>query len=234
MKKILLISAGLFFGGVMLVSAHQPYILDGVRALVSEPEVSKVYYGKLDGVQHVYFFTAEKSFPLYVNLLVPKTVGAKTDFSFEVKMGTSPGSEMRTVAEASGVGFNWQEYFEEFARDSYFKGPEYRADAPSGYYEIIVQNPGMGGRYAIAIGEEESFPIYEMARLLVVLPRLKKEFFDTSPLYGLTNIVGVGVLAFLLVVTAGAIGIRRLIVFYLKKMAEPTIPELLGKPPETP
>jgi len=234
MKKTLLISFGLFFGSVVLVFAHQPYILDGMRALVSEPEISKAYYGKLDGVRHVYFFTAEKSFPLYINLLVPKTVGAKTDFSFEIRLGTSPGSEMRTIAEVSGAGFDWQEYFEDFARDSYFKGPEYRADAPSGYYEIIVQNPGMNGRYAIAIGEEESFPIYEMARLLVVLPRLKKEFFDTSPLYGLINIVGFGVLAFLVAAALGVIGIRRLIVFYLKKMAEPTIPELLGKPPEQP
>lgn len=232
MKRIVIAVVGLFFVSAGTVFAHQPYILDGMRALVPDPEISKVYYGKLDGIQHVYFFTAEKSFPLYVNLLVPKTSGAKTDFSFEIRRGVRPGDEMKLITEVSGIGFDWKEYFEAFARDRYFKGPEYRADAPSGFYEIIVRNPGMNGKYAIAIGEEESFAIFDIARLLVVLPRLKKEFFDTSPLYGLMNYVGLGVLLFFIAITGAVIGVRRAIIIYVRKRSEPTVPELLGKPPE--
>lgn len=217
-----------------VATAHQPYIVDGVRVSVSQPGVSKAYYGKLDGAPHTYFFNADKPFVLYVNLLVPKTVGARTDFSFEVRRAARTEEEMKTIAQASGIGFNWQEYFEQFARDTYFKGPEYRADAPSGFYEIIVRNPGMSGRYAIAIGEDESFPILEMARLLVVLPRLKKEFFDTSPLYGFVNYIGLGLVVFLAVAVGLVLGVRRLIIRYFRKRSKPTIPEMLGKPPEAP
>lgn len=217
-----------------VAAAPQPYIVDGVRVSVPQPEVSKAYYGKLDGIPHTYFFNAEKPFALYVNLLVPKTAGAKTDFSFEIRRAARADRETKAIAETSGVGYDWQEYFEQFARDTYFKGPEYRADAPSGFYEIIVRNPGMGGRYAIAIGEEESFPIFELARLLVVLPRLKKEFFDTSPLYGFTNYLGAGLLAFLAAAVGLATGVRKLIILYYRRQSKPTIPELLGKPPEAP
>lgn len=61
----------------------------------------------------------------------------------------------------------------------------------------------------LAIGDREAFPLDELVRTYVVLPRLKSEFFGISPFSAYFNIMGI-FLAVLLVI-AGVIFIT---VFY--------------------
>ena len=69
MKKYVILL--LFLLLVFVVVAHQPRITDSEDIIVKEPEISKAYYGNLEGNPHIYVINSDKNFNLYVNILVP-------------------------------------------------------------------------------------------------------------------------------------------------------------------
>jgi len=196
--------------------AHEPRLFAGTPAeIVIEPEISKVYYGKLQGIEHWYRIVSDRPFTLYLNILAPETAGAVTDtrvivFKDEVTAGRDKIEPSGLIYELNYPPVTWQDYYEPFGGSRYLKGPEFKKTLPAGTYAAIVTRKGESGegRYALAIGEQEKFGPVEIVKALILMPRLKKEYFDSSPwtayfnrsgLYlGLTILVFVG-LAFILI-----------------------------------
>lgn len=162
-----------------VAAAHQPRLDTGANisienpVIVDEPEISQVFYGELQGQPNFYKITSDKSFKFYLNLLVPVGPGIPPDY-ISAEVLDANGNVLLSV---NGTNSTWESYFEEFGGDYYLKGPELRAELPAGTYYIKVFNSKNEGKYSIAIGEIESFPIDESLAALVTIPLLKEQFF---------------------------------------------------------
>jgi hypothetical protein len=195
-RKSMVILFFLIFFVPGLVLAHQPRITESRKTIVPDPEVSKAYYGKLAGEPDVYVINATAPFDLYVNVLVPDIAGQKKDVSAVVL------KDGKQIVNLDGASFTWKEFFEEFGHDSYLQGPEYKAKAEAGNYEIRVSSPNNNSKYSLAIGEIEAFNFKESLNALTLIPQLKKDFFNKSPIdfflspFGWGLIVAMYVLAF--------------------------------------
>lgn len=189
--------------------AHQPRIVGNETAIqVTEPEVSKAYYGELSGSPVVYEIRSSEDFTLYVGLLVPDLPGIDKDVSAEIyRNGT-------LLVQLDGLAHNWTAFYEPYGGDNYFEGPEYDERVAAGQYLVRVYSPDNAGKYVLAIGKIEAFPPGEMLRTLRALPALKRDFFEKSPLTAYWNRVGLfmlGPVAVLVgIVVLAYLGVRRL------------------------
>ncbi|WP_232728062.1 MULTISPECIES: hypothetical protein [Methanobacterium] len=163
-----------------MANAHQPRLDIGTSVsienpiMVDDPEISKAFYGELDGKPVYYQIHSPQPFQLYVNLLVPTSPGQGGELvSAEV---TDSSGEM--IMFLNGTNSTWTPYFEEFGGDYYLKGPEATLNVPAGTYNIRVFNTQNQGKYSIAIGKIESFPANEAISALFTLPLLKEQFFS--------------------------------------------------------
>ena len=211
MRRLLLVmlSMGLFF---IPSSAHQPRIVGNLTLIeVKNPDISQAFYAKLNGSPQVYGIVSDKPFRLYVNLLVPALPDIDTDVSAQVYSGSEAPENL--LKKLDGPSFAWTKFFERFGGDTYLKGPEYEEPVSAGTYLIKVTSPDNQGKYAVAIGTEEKFPPGEILRTILVLPKLKKVFFEKSPLTAYFNLSGV----FLLVVIGAVLGISALFLIFLRK-----------------
>ena len=165
--------------------AHQPRLVGSQTEIkVSLPEVSKAYYGQLDGTPVIYHIETDTDFRLYVNILVPDIEGIDKDISVKIfRQGT-------VISHLDGSNHEWEPFFEPFAGDAYFRGPEYNQMQGPGSYEVQIFSPDNQGKYALAIGNQESFPFGELVKTYLVLPRLKSEFFGKSPFSAYSNRMG--------------------------------------------
>jgi hypothetical protein len=179
--------------------AHQPWIVEPGSGMVTvpEPEISKAYYGELRGAPQSFEVRSDKPFVLYVNILVPKMAGVRTNISAEIR-----DSEKGLLAKLDGPAFHWTPFHEPFGGDDYLMGPEFRQEAPAGTYVIQVFSPDNRGKYVLAVGEKEEFPLGEIVRTLGVLPRLKREFFEESPATIVFSYTGASLVILLLIVAA--------------------------------
>ena len=197
-----------------LVLAHQPRITESRQTLVPKPEISKAYYGRLTGEPDVYFINVSESFNLYVNVLVPDIAGQKKDVS---AMVLKNGAQ---IAVLDGMNFEWKQFYEPFGVDTYFMGPEYKARAEAGTYEIRVWSSNNDSKYSLAIGEIEAFDFKESMNALTLIPELKKNFFDESPFGFIVSPFGWGLIV-VMYLLAGIVGlIYRAI---LKRFAKGTV-----------
>lgn len=188
MRKIILISFILSFILASDALAHQPRIVSGEEIIqISSPEISQAFYGELKGKPAHFEINSDKPFKFYVGLLVPDLPNIKKDFSARVFSEREEGKEMLLL---NGKSYNWTYFYEEFAGDAYYKGPEARADLEKGKYIIEVFNENNLGKYVLAVGEKEEFPVNETFNTLKVLPKLKKDFFEKSPLSAFFNKIG--------------------------------------------
>jgi len=78
--------------------------------------------------------------------------------------------------------FKWTKFFEPFGNDTYWQGPEYKVQAGAGTYEIRVSSSNNDSKYSLAIGEIEAFDFKETVNALNLIPQLKKDFFNKSPI----------------------------------------------------
>jgi len=206
MKKTLLAFAVVFsFLVAWPAQAHQPRLVPGgaLTIKVENPETSQAFYSELVGQIQVYEINSDKDFLLYVNLLVPKTPQAKTDF-WAVILKDEPG-QAQWLGELDGTKFNWQEFYEKFTGDNYLKGPEFEKEVAAGKYFVRVLSFNSNqGKYVLAVGKEEKFTLKEILNTIKLLPTLKKDFFGKSPLTAYFNLTGLFLLG-CLVVLAGII-----------------------------
>lgn len=197
------------------VYAHQPRLAGAAEMIeVSEPEISKAYYGELAGKPAVYKISSAKPFQLYVGLLVPDMPGIETDISAEI----SKDGEL--LNNLYGPDFFWMNFYEPFADDYYLEGPEFDSRVEAGSYIIKVHSPDNAGKYVLAIGKKERFGFSDTIDALGVLPKVKKEFFGKSPYTAYNNYFGLTVLIFLAIT---AILIYLAIAFYKRRQAKKII-----------
>lgn len=157
--------------------AHRPYInvVYGTKDApisVTEPEISKAYYGKLNGQPEHYQIISERPFRLYLNILEAYNQDAQKNFRAEV---FRDNQVIATLDEEKWVRFD-----EPWAGDQYWMGPIFEQEVPAGQYNIILSNSKNSGKYVFAVGTIDTFPPGEIVRTLLLLPRLKSEFFEKS------------------------------------------------------
>lgn len=174
-----------------LVLAHQPRVVESRQTIVSNPEVSKAYYSKLSGEPDVYVINAGKTFDLYVNVLVPDIANQKKDVSVVI---TKDGKEF---ASLDGLNYEWKKFYEPFGADTYWMGPEYKARVEAGTYEIRVSSLSNDSKYSLAIGEIEAFDMKEGLNAIRIIPELKKNFFNKSPIDFIVSPIGWGLIVVL-------------------------------------
>lgn len=193
-RKILPVICLALFALVFLLrpgvaSAHQPRIVEDRVTIVTEPEVSKAYYGKLEGVPDIYTISSSQDFDLYVGILVPDIAGQKKDVSVEV---LKDGNQ---IAILDGTTFEWTQLYEPFGADKYWKGGEYKTTAGPGNYEIRVTSTNNDSKYALAIGEIEKFGPSDSLSAATLIPQIKKDFFDQSPIGYVSSPLGLALIA---------------------------------------
>lgn len=176
----------------MLIYAHQPRLVENKVTtvnnpiIVKNPEISQAFYGELKGEPDYYKIDSDKEFNLYISLVVPDIQGARRDFSIEI-------TTKDTVIVLDAKLAKWDVFFEKFAGDNYFNGPEFDRKVGAGSYLIKVYNPDNQGKYSLAIGQIEAFPPKEALHAIISLPKLKS-FFQKSPLTAYFNFIGIFVL----------------------------------------
>lgn len=181
----------------LCASAHQPRIVDNGSVIITEPEISKVYYGTLSGAPQIFRISSEVPFPLYVNILVPDMPGQETDVSAIIyKDGSTTPYHTLLAIDAT-----WTPMWEPFGNDHYLKGPEYKATVPAGVYEIQLTSSRTESRYSLAVGEIEHFDLMETANALHLVPRLKRDFFNESPIGFILSPMGIGYIVAMLLLS---------------------------------
>lgn len=111
-KIILSLAIGLSFAIPTVAYAHQPRIVESTETNITDPEISKAYYGELQGQPHTYLLNAPEEFDLYVNTLVPDISDQKKDITAEIfKDGES-------ITTLNGSDFQWTQFFEPFGHDN--------------------------------------------------------------------------------------------------------------------
>lgn len=174
-----------------LASAHQPRIVDSRQTTVVSPEVSKAYYGQLTGEPDTFTIQADTPFALYVNILIPDIATQKKDVSVTI---TKNG---KMIAAYDGMQFEWRKMFEPFGYDKYWAGPEFKENVEAGTYVMKVSSPSNDGKYALAIGEAEKFDFKETLNAITLIPKLKKNFFNESPINFILSPFGWGLIVVL-------------------------------------
>ena len=149
------------------ILAHQPKLITHSSSFdkpheVIFPEISKAYYGQLTGEPDYFVIKSEKDFLFYTSILSPKTSDTYKWLSLEVQDGNGD-----ILYKADGSKFNWTPWYEPYARDWYWKGPEigintgkeFQTSFPisAGTYYIKVFNDDNLGHYSLAVGEAEFF-----------------------------------------------------------------------------
>ncbi|MFH1235901.1 MAG: hypothetical protein V1685_03100 [Parcubacteria group bacterium] len=194
-----LVSSCILLAGALMAlpaSAHQPQVPgDATNIDVPDPTVSKAYYAELKGQPVTYHLEATAPFTLYLNVLVPKIADVTEDYTLTV---TKDGQPWTVLTPGTAP---WNVFHEPFGGDTYWMGPEYKADVQPGDYEVTVSSPDNRGKYVLAIGELESFPASEILRTMKTLVEVKHYFgkpsiaifqspFIYGPTIGLVIIVG--------------------------------------------
>ena len=151
----------------MPLHAHQPKLINYSPTIdnphvVIFPEISKAYYSKLTGQPHYYVINSEDDFLFYTSILSPKINEEPSRFSLEVLDG-----DQNIVYKVDGLDFEWTAWYEPYARDWYWKGPEIGVESgkefqtsftiDAGTYYIKVFNENNIGHYSLAVGEAEFF-----------------------------------------------------------------------------
>lgn len=179
--------------------AHQPRITESRETLVIDPEISKAYYGELAGEPDVYIIETKEPFDLYVGILVPDKENSKKDVTAEIRSGDE------VLATIGGDNANWKTFFEPFGQSTYWDGGEYKARAEAGSYSVIVTSANNNSKYSLAIGEIEAFDGKEGMNALRLIPELKREFFEESPISFIKSPFGWGLIVAMYLL-AGAFG----------------------------
>ena len=166
----------------MPVHAHQPKLINysptiGSPHKVFFPEISKAYYSKLTGQPHYYVINSEDDFLFYTSILSPKINEEPSRFSLEVLDG-----DQNIVYKVDGSNFEWTAWYEPYARDWYWKGPEIGVESgkefqtsftiDAGTYYIKVFNESNTGHYSLAVGEAEFFGSNLWEKILTWTPIL--------------------------------------------------------------
>ena len=184
----------------VLASAHQPRIVESEATQVMDPEISKAYYATLADSPHTYTIDSSDDFDLYVGILVPDIKSADKSTTAEIFKGDIK------VATIGGSDALWESFFEPFGQSSYLDGGEYKARAEAGVYTVTVRSQNNDSKYSLAVGEIEAFDRGEGMNALSIIPELKRDFFEESPISFIKSPFGWG-LIIVMYLLAGIVGL---------------------------
>ena len=225
MKKIVFILAAFFlFSFVPTASAHQPNLIYFKQGDIdiSNPEVSQAFYDELKGNPRDYFIDSDKALELYINLLVPLEENKAGRYSANIfllkDLSTGSGQAEELIVFIDGSLTPWQDFYEEFGRDYYLKGPEFLKQVPAGKYKIEIFSEANQGKYVLAVGKKEEFDIKALLNVYWQLPLLKITFFKTSVLQFFLTPFGIAGIGFI-----GGLFIFLAIINYLVALIKETI-----------
>jgi len=229
---VILLFLGIGFCGTAW--AHQPRLITGDEVVTIEnPEVSQAFYGELTGEPAYYQIVSTEPFNLYAGILVPDVPGIDKDVSVEITYEPLDHSHTDENGDhehegagivLDGTDFEWEHYWEEFAGDWYYTGPEYRSNpdeidalpqgvtSEPGIYTFKVYSPDNEGKYVLVVGPKEEFTFNEIVKTYRDLPALKK-YFEKSPWTAYFNIVGI----FLFVMIGVIVFVVWLVVFLVRR-----------------
>ncbi len=170
------------------VMAHQPVVGAGASYSleapfeVEYPEISKAFFAKLEGQPHYYRIVSTTPFRFYAGITAPKIGDCPLEqrFSFDVL-----DAGLNRIVAADGEAFDWWPWYESFGKKWYWVGPEvgasFKSDRvfPAGTYYIRVFNAKNAGRYVLAVGDVESFPIDVIVKTMIMLPGINRDFWDS-------------------------------------------------------
>ena len=182
---------------VPIALAHQPRLVDTNFTEVLEPEISQAFYAELTGDAHNYSVSSDAVFLLYVGILVPDIEGIDKDVSARIYKGDE------LVITLDGTNHTWMEFYEHFAGDNYFEGPEYEASVEEGSYTVEVYSSDNLGKYVLAVGKKEQFSSSDWWDTLKKMPGLKR-FFGKPAYTMFFNYIGLFLLG-TLVLLAGLV-----------------------------
>lgn len=149
---------------------------------------------------------SDKPFNLYLQLLSPTIPGARKDFSADIV-------SLNITLTLNGTEINWTKFYEEYAGDEYWQGPEFYTSVVPGLYIIRVTSPNNLGKYVLVIGKIENFPPIEIIKAYYSLPKLKSEFFNKPFYLAFTSKMG----KFLLIPPIIIIVVILVIIFLVKR-----------------
>jgi hypothetical protein len=172
----------------LAVQAHQPRLVSGDVVMIRNPEISQAFYGELKGEHDHYNIIEEEGFELYVSILVPDLPGIGKDVSVAIE----PIDEIENnfIYFLNGTDFQWERYYEEFGGDWYYQGPDIKAKAGPGGYDIHVMSTDNLGKYVLVVGEKEEFPLEEIINTILTMPSLKQDFFEKPAYTAYFNLIG--------------------------------------------
>ncbi len=178
--RVLFLIIFIFFSSK--ISAHQPKLIKYSPTInnpheIIFPEISKAYYGKLNGNPHYYKIESEKEFSFYAGITIPKVNEEYNWISIEVI-----DQNNNTIFFADGKNHSWKSWYEPYARDWYWIGPqigthnnkEFKSSLKinAGKYIIKVFNENNYGSYSLAVGEKEFFGSNIFEKILTWIPIL--------------------------------------------------------------
>ncbi|MDA0967964.1 MAG: hypothetical protein O3C64_00485 [Proteobacteria bacterium] len=163
--------------GDYAMSKDDPYI-------IKDPEISKAIYSILDGAEHFYKIKSDEDFNMYAGITVAKQDDCPDEFqkfSFSIL-----DENFNTLHAFDGESFKWWSWYEEYGKKWYWVGPEYGADFKStnifkkGTYYLKVNNNSNQGNYVLAVGDIEKFNALVIGKMMLVLPKINKIFWNKN------------------------------------------------------
>ncbi|MDD2731544.1 MAG: hypothetical protein PHW33_05495, partial [Candidatus Portnoybacteria bacterium] len=136
------------------------------------------------------------------------------DFKVRIHRTSEPLAELTTLESQPSA---WTRFYEKFAGDWYWQGPEFERTVSAGVYEMEVSSPDNIGKYVLAVGKEEKFPLEETLKTISSLPELKTDFFNKSVFSSFFNLVGLFVSLATLLILAAIAGLVWLVRKIIKK-----------------
>jgi hypothetical protein len=215
MTLLFFLFASLLFVLTKPVAAHQPRIVSEQTVEIKKPQISQAFYAALKGSPDEYRIRTEKEFNLYVSLLVPALPDIRKDYLIDIYSVGADG-QLVQLYKLDGMQDTWEPFYEPFAGDNYYQGPESDNVLPAGDYMIRVSNPDNEGKYVLSVGREESFTLSEVVQTIRRLPAVKS-YFEKSPFTAYFNLVGLFMLLSLLLLAAAVFGAYRITTQLLRK-----------------
>lgn len=167
-----------------ILDMSKPYYID-------DSQTSHAYYGILRGSPNYYMINEPSDFDFFVQILTPENFPDKS-FTIEII-----GENSDILLD--GNTYAWKHFYEEYVGDDYLEGPKLENRLTRGKYFIKISNKNNTGRYILAVGKKEKFTIYDSLHTLIVLPKLKTEFFNKSLPYIFSGKIGNFILILLII-----------------------------------
>jgi hypothetical protein len=159
--------------------AHEPrYITDDQLVVIKKSDISQAFYGELKGGQADYIIDLKQTQDLYFQILVPDLPGIQKDKTITVYYVSDLGQPAVGFLSLDPNLEAWTNFYEEYAGDNYWQGPQEKKTGEPGYYYIKISSPDNLGKYVLVVGDKEEFPPAEIAKALITIPQLKTKFFD--------------------------------------------------------